>query len=145
MKTFNYIFLLISSILLYSCSKDDNDLYKEERNNLIASTQIGIYQDGKALLLFDKNHHQYYYNPSQKVFRIQDNLGKQYTALHLNAIPSEVKRTDGEVEGNMGIDIDLIPQLYVLQSDDQYVWLWSDEICVGFILLKDGFIQDINN
>ena len=52
MKTFKYILLLISVSLLYACSKDENDLYKEERNSLLSSTQIGIYQNGKALLLF---------------------------------------------------------------------------------------------
>ena len=48
MKTFKYILLLISVSLLYACSKDENDLYKEERNSLLSSTQIGIYQNGKA-------------------------------------------------------------------------------------------------
>ncbi|MFR8554123.1 MAG: hypothetical protein ACLVEU_12125 [Bacteroides cellulosilyticus] len=65
MKTFKYILLLISVSLLYACSKDENDLYKEERSSLLSSTQIGIYQNGKALLLFDKQAHQYYCNPSQ--------------------------------------------------------------------------------
>lgn len=78
MKTFKYILLLISVSLLYACSKDENDLYKEERSSLLSSTQIGIYQNGKALLLFDKQAHQYYCNPSQKLFRIQDAQGKQY-------------------------------------------------------------------
>lgn len=78
MKTFKYILLLISVSLLYACSKDENDLYKEERSSLLSSTQIGIYQNGKALLLFDKQTHQYYCNPSQKLFRIQDAQGKQY-------------------------------------------------------------------
>ena len=99
MKTFKYILLLISVSLLYACSKDENDLYKEERNSLLSSTQIGIYQNGKALLLFDKQAHQYYCNPSQKLFRIQDAQGKQYTALQLNALPSGQERTDGKVEG----------------------------------------------
>ena len=58
MKTFKYILLLISVSLLYACSKDENDLYKEERSSLLSSTQIGIYQNGKALLLFDKQAHQ---------------------------------------------------------------------------------------
>ena len=57
MKTFKYILLLISVSLLYACSKDENDLYKEERSSLLSSTQIGIYQNGKALLLFDKQAH----------------------------------------------------------------------------------------
>ena len=106
MKTFKYILLLISVSLLYACSKDENDLYKEERSSLLSSTQIGIYQNGKALLLFDKQAHQYYCNPSQKLFRIQDAQGKQYTALQLNALPSGQERTDGKVEGNMGIKLD---------------------------------------
>ena len=67
MKTFKYILLLISVSLLYACSKDENDLYKEERSSLLSSTQIGIYQNGKALLLFDKQAHQYYCNPSQSI------------------------------------------------------------------------------
>ena len=134
MKTFKYILLLISVSLLYACSKDENDLYKEERSSLLSSTQIGIYQNGKALLLFDKQAHQYYCNPSQKLFRIQDAQGKQYTALQLNALPSGQERTDGKVEGNMGIKLDGITQLYILQSDEQFVWLWSDDICIGFIL-----------
>ena len=138
MKTFKYILLLISVSLLYACSKDENDLYKEERNSLLSSTQIGIYQNGKALLLFDKQAHQYYCNPSQKLFRIQDAQGKQYTALQLNALPSGQERTDGKVEGNMGIKLDGITQLYSLQSDEQYVWLWSDDTCIGFILPNIG-------
>lgn len=133
MKTFKYILLLISVSLLYACSKDENDLYKEERSSLLSSTQIGIYQNGKALLLFDKQAHQYYCNPSQKLFRIQDAQGKQYTALQLNALPSGQERTDGKVEGNMGIKLDGITQLYILQSDEQFVWLWSDDTCIGFI------------
>ena len=138
MKTFKYILLLFSVSLLYACSKDENDLYKEERSSLLSSTQIGIYQNGKALLLFDKQAHQYYCNPSQKLFRIQDVQGKQYTALQLNALPSGQERTDGKVEGNMGIKLDGITQLYILQSDEQFVWLWSDDTCIGFILPNIG-------
>lgn len=138
MKAFKYILLLISATLLYACSKDDNDLYKEERNALIASTQIGIYQNGKALLLFDKQAHQYYCNPSQRIFRIQDAAGKQYTTLQLDASPAE-QGADGKVEGNMGISLNQIPQLYVLQSNEQFVWLWSDKACVGIVLPNIGF------
>ena len=77
-------------------------------------------------------------NPSQKLFRIQDAQGKQYTALQLNALPSGQERTDGKVEGNMGIKLDGITQLYILQSDEQFVWLWSDDTCIGFILPNIG-------
>lgn len=136
MKTFKYILLLISVSLLYACSKDENDLYKEERNSLLSSTQIGIYQNGKALLLFDKQAHQYYCNPSQKLFRIQDAQGKQYTALQLNALPSGQERTDGKVEGNMGIKLDGITQLYILQSDEQFVWAMD-----RMIYASDSFTQ----
>lgn len=137
MKVFKYILLLMSVISLYACSKDDNDQYREERNALIASTQIGIYQNGKALLLFDKQAHQYYCNPSQNIFRIQDTAGKQHTTLQLNASPDE-QGVDGKVEGNMGISFNQIPQLHVLQSNELLVWLWSDEACTGFILPNIG-------
>ena len=103
MKTFKYILLLISVSLLYACSKDENDLYKEERSSLLSSTQIGIYQNGKALLLFDKQAHQYYCNPSQKLFRIQDAQGKQYTALQLNA-RSEERRVGKECRSRWSPD-----------------------------------------
>lgn len=137
MKTFKYILLLISVSLLYACSKDENDLYKEERNSLLSSTQIGIYQNGKALLLFDKQAHQYYCNPSQSSFAYR--MRKEAIHSSSTECPSSgQERTDGKVEGNMGIKLDGITQLYILQSDEQFVWLWSDDTCIGFILPNIG-------
>lgn len=137
MKTFKYILLLCCASIISACSSSD-DSYKEARNNLSASTQTGIYRDGKVLLLFDKTVHQYYCNPTQKLFRIQDSQGNSYTTLQLDALPSQQTKTNGKIEGNMGINIGNIPQLYLLKSSNEFIWLWSDEIGMGLILPNVG-------
>lgn len=145
MKTIAYIIplLLIFSLFQVSCSDNDNEEapypYAEERSAMADSTQIGIYKEGKALLKFDKSSQQYYCNTATFVFRIQDSYAMKRTTLTLSGMPTEKTRVGGRLDGNMGVAIGQITDLYILKRDSAHVWLWSDADRVAVILPDLGF------
>ena len=137
MKTAFRIFAaLVSCLLLFSCNgnKEDNSF----REEFSASDGLGIYQDGKPALTFLKNKHQYYCNPTEKIFRIIDNEGTRDVTVKLEAMPSSSRNVSGTVSGNMGITGFSFSELRLLKIDSRTVWLWSDKDKVGFILPSAG-------
>lgn len=143
MKAIKYIGLMLGLLFMGACS--DDDAYKEQRETLTASTEIGIYRDGddwmangKAWLAFDKEDYQYYCNPNTKTFRIVNDEGTEYTTLQLEALPTENTKVSGTLTGNMGVQLQSLTGVYLLKKDARYVWLWSDDAGVGFILPKWG-------
>ena len=137
MKTAFRIFAtLLSCLLLSACNgnKEDNNF----REEFSASDGLGIYQDGKPVLTFLKNKHQYYCNPTEKILRIIDNEGTRDVTVKLDAMPSSSGNVSGTVSGNMGITGFSFSELKVLKIDSRTVWLWSDKDKVGFILPSAG-------
>lgn len=138
MKSIFYI-LLSSLLLMAACSKDESYPFAEERRSLTDSTRIGFYKEGKALLHLDQEAHQYYCSPSEFIYRIQTNDGKERTTLRLSNIPTEKQKANGRIEGNMGVEMGEVRNLYVLKRNGENVWLWSDEDRVAVILPNLGF------
>lgn len=127
---------LIFCLLLSACNgnKEDNNF----REEFSASDGLGIYQDGKPVLTFLKNKHQYYCNPTEKILRIIDNEGTRDVTVKLDAMPSSSGNVSGNVSGNMGITGFSFSELKILKIDSRTVWLWSDKDKVGFILPSAG-------
>lgn len=134
--TFRIFATLLSCLLLFSCNgnKEDNNF----REEFSASDGLGIYQDGKQVLTFLKNKHQYYCNPTEKILRIIDNEGTRDVTVKLDAMPSSSGNVSGTVSGNMGITGFSFSELRLLKIDSRTVWLWSDKDKVGFILPSAG-------
>lgn len=137
MKTAFRIFAtLLSCLLLSACSGNkEDDSFREE---FYAAEDLGIYKDGKPVLTFLKNKHQYYCSPSEGILRIIDNEGTRDVTLKLDAMPSSSGTVDGTVSGNMGIAGFSVSDLRILKIDSRTVWLWSDKDKVGFILPSAG-------
>ncbi len=137
MKTALRIFAtLLSCLLLSACNgnKEDNNFRKE----FSVAEDLGIYQDGKPVLTFLKNKHQYYCNSTEKILRIIDNEGTRDVTVKLDAMPSSSGNVSGTVSGNMGITGFSFSELKILKIDSRTVWLWSDKEKVGFILPSAG-------
>ena len=134
--TFRIFTALISCFLLFACngSKEDNTF----REEFSVSDGLGIYQDGKPVLTFLKNKHQYYCNPSEGILRIIDNEGTRDVTVKLDGMPSSSGKVRGVVSGNMGIAGFSFSELGILKIDSRTVWLWSDKDKVGFILPAAG-------
>ncbi|HAY18884.1 MAG TPA: hypothetical protein DCY24_06800 [Rikenellaceae bacterium] len=134
--TFRIFTALISCFLLFACngSKEDNTF----REEFSVSDGLGIYQDGKPVLTFLKNKHQYYCNPSEGILRIIDNEGTRDVTVKLDGMPSSSGKVSGVVSGNMGIAGFSFSELGILKIDSRTVWLWSDKDKVGFILPAAG-------
>ena len=84
---------LLPALLLTAgggCSKDtaDEEL-RIQRKALLTAKTPGIYRNGKPVFLFDRESHQLLADPSQCLFRIQDDEGRQYVSLRLEAMPAE--------------------------------------------------------
>ncbi len=144
MKTAFRIFTaLISSLLLFSCDGNkEDDTFREEFS---AAENLGIYQDGRTVLTFLKNKHQYYCNPAEKILRIIDNEGARDVTVKLDGMPSSSGNVSGTVSGNMGITGFSFSGLRILKIDSRTVWLWSDKDKVGFILPSAGLQTTKNN
>ncbi|MDO4163995.1 MAG: hypothetical protein Q4D56_06370 [Bacteroides sp.] len=138
MKTFRYLAFIFCVLLLNSCSDDNKDVYKEARESMAISTQIGIYQEGKSVFSFDKSQHQYYFSPSDFIIRFTDMEGSSYTTIQLDALPTEETKANATVTSDMGISIDNISQLYRLKSTTDLVWYWSDENGIGVVVPNTG-------
>lgn len=134
--TFRLFTALISCLLLFSCNgdKEDNNL----REEFSAAENFGIYQDGKPVLTFLKNKHQYYCNPTEKILRIIDNEGTRDVSVKLDEMPSSSGNVSGTVSGNMGITGFSFSELRILKIDSRTAWLWSDKDKAGFILPSAG-------
>lgn len=129
--------LLLSIILAASCVKEkEEQRYREE---FIANENLGIYKDGKPVLTFLKNTHQYYCNPSDGILRIIDNEGKRDVTVKLSGMPASSTGADGTLSGNMGVDNISFSDLKVLEITEKRVRLWSENDKVGLILPSSGF------
>lgn len=137
MKTLFRIFILIFTCLLISAcrsDKEDNRL----REDFSAAEVLGIYQEGKPVLTFIKNKHQYYCSPKERILRIIDNEGTRDVTVKLSGMPSSSGTVSGTVSGNMGITGFSFSELRMIRNENRTVWLWSDKDNVGFILPSVG-------
>lgn len=138
MNQLKYLFLSAIALGCSACSNDDTDKtdpqIQAERKALTAATQYGIYQNGQASFVFDKNLHQLYVNPSKYIYRIQNDLGTKYAEVALQAAPSKKQGTTGTLTQNVGITSVAPNDLILLKSDREHLWLWSDDTHTGFIV-----------
>ena len=134
---------LIVCIFLFACNgnKEDNSF----REEFSVSDGLGIYQDGKPVLTFLKNKHQYYCNPSEGILRIIDNEGTRDVTVKLDGMPSSSGKVSGTVTGNMGITGFSFSELEIIKMDSRTVWLWSDKDKAGFIFPSAGLLTERNN
>lgn len=65
-------------------------------------------------------------------------MGVNYTTLTLENLPTEAVKVDGKLTGNMGVEMEKITGIYLLKKDVRYIWLWSDDAGIGFVLPKFG-------
>ncbi|MEG2772069.1 MAG: hypothetical protein RR960_06975 [Alistipes sp.] len=137
MKYTKYILILVIALLSFSCSKDDtNDIdpvIKSEREALLATTNIGFYQNGKSYFLFNKMAHQVVINPAQLRFRIQDDAGEKYAEIQLSAFPEADKTVKATITGNLlkGITLE---NVMLLRYQNKQLTLWCDAAHMGIIL-----------
>lgn len=132
--------LLISAAILFqACDKTKEE--DHSRDDFAATESLGIFKDGKPVLTFLKNSHQYYCNPKAGVLRIIDNEGTRDVTIKLSAMPSSSRKVEGSLSGNMGVTAFSFSELEILKIDSRTVWLWSDKDKVGMILPSAG-MQD---
>lgn len=132
MKTLKYICLALCAMVAFACSDDDARPRSSAFRNPI------IYRDGQSWLAFDNDTHLYSCNPSAKTFTIMTDDGLNYTTLTLENLPTEAVKVDGKLTGNMGVEMEKITGIYLLKKDVRYIWLWSDDAGIGFVLPKFG-------
>lgn len=131
--------LLLTALLAVSCGKEKEKEEQRYREEFIANENLGIYKDGKPVLTFLKNTHQYYCNPSEGILRIIDNEGKRDVTVKLSGMPTSSTGADGTLSGNMGVNGFSFSDLKVLEMTDRTVWLWSDNDRLGLLLPSSGF------
>lgn len=136
MKALKYISLALCALFVAACT--DDDTYAGQRSQLVGTTEIGIYRDGTDWLAFDKDNQLYGFNPSAKTFTIMTDDGLNYTTLTVESLPTETNRVKGTLTGNMGVTMKEITGIYLLKKDARYIWLWSDDAGIGFVLPKWG-------
>lgn len=131
--------LLLTALLAVSCGKEKEKEEQRYLEEFIANENLGIYKDGKPVLTFLKNTHQYYCNPSEGILRIIDNEGKRDVTVKLSGMPTSSTGADGTLSGNMGVNGFSFSDLKVLEMTDRTVWLWSDNDRLGLLLPSSGF------
>lgn len=135
-----YAKYLVGALLLcaaVACKKDPGEVKPvgEYRNAFLASTEIGLYQDGRTVVAFNKSNHQLGMSSQKPLFRITDNAGVQFAELTLNVIPSGEQSANGTltVAGYNAAEASA-SDFKVLKQEDNLVWLWSDQAATGMIM-----------
>lgn len=136
MKYAKYVIAALS-LLAAACKNDpvDNNAMQGQREALLATSEIGIYQNGSAVLRFDKTTHQLGVSPAKYQFRILDNAGMQYVEITLGAIPQGSVTVTGEVSSK-GYKLSNLKMqdVVLLKQEGELLWLWSDATHTGMIL-----------
>lgn len=125
-----------------SCSDDDTAIdpaIQEQMLELLSNHDTGLYRNGEALLLFDKTEHVLVCTPSKNTFRIQNDAGTSFVTLRLEAMPGKNAKVAGTQSDNLGFNIGTMDDIRMLHSDEEKIWLWSDQTHMGFIFPKIGF------
>lgn len=125
-----------------SCSDDDTTIdpaIQEQMLELLSNDDTGLYRNGEALLLFDKTEHVLVCTPSKTTFRIQNDAGTSFVTLRLEAMPGKNVKVAGTQSDNLGFNIGTMDDIRMLHSDEEKIWLWSDQTHMGFIFPKIGF------
>ena len=138
MKAILNILCTAACIISLSACKSGSEEGSPFRDSMEAFQTPGIWHEGRQVLTFSKINHQYWCSPSERIIRICDNDGVKHTDLKLDAMPAEGKKVNGSLDGNMGVSVPEIKDLYILKQDKRYVWLWSDESSTGLIIPKYG-------
>ena len=145
MKQMKYLLALAAAILLSACGGDDADkldpTISAERNALLASTQYGIYQEGRDSFVFNKTLHQLYVNPSKNIYRIQTDAGTRFAELTLAGTPTAKKGVSATLTQNVGLIAVTLDNVILLQTDEEHLWLWCDDAHTGFIVPRINIID----
>lgn len=138
MKQLKYLIALAAALILSACGSDDADkldpTIRAERNALLASTQYGVYQEGRDSFVFNKTLHQLYVNPSKHIYRIQTDAGTRFAELTLEEIPTAKKGVSATLTQNVGLTSVTLDKVILLHTDEERIWLWCDEAHTGFIV-----------
>lgn len=131
-------YLVCALLFLASACKKDSDFDKqvgEYRNAFLASSEIGAYQNGAAVVRFSKTNHQLGMSSDKPLFRITDNAGVQFVELTLDAMPTGDQAVGGKmaVAGFSAAEFNA-SDIKLLKQEDGLVWLWSDSAATGMIM-----------
>ncbi len=130
-KIFPIIILLLSAA---GCSKENPDEeIKNLQNMLIRSENPGIYRNGNPVFLFDPEIHQLLDDPSQCLFRFQDDDGLLYIELRLNTMPAVGEKCNALIRQNMDLNLENPGEMFLIDTDEKYLRFWSNETRIGFV------------
>lgn len=136
MKYLKYM-IAVLCLTVVSCANDDTDgsVLINQREALLAATDMGIYINGTVALRFDKSSHQMSVSPSKYQFRILDNSGIQHVEITLGGMPQEGKAVTGKlVSTGFKLSDKKMQDVVLLKRDGDQLWLWSDATHTGMIL-----------
>lgn len=139
-----YVLPLLLAVALSACKsdpevQDPQDELNRQREALVLADGIGIYRNGEPSYLFDKKEHQLSVNPSQLAFRIQDDTGAKYVEVVLDAIPAVNVPVRLTLKNNVGLTDAVLEDVVLLRSEQNGLWLWSDQAHTGVVLPRFGF------
>lgn len=135
-----YVKCLVCAVLLFvaaACKKDpgiDKNV-AQQREQFLASTEVGAYQNGSSIVVFNKSNHQLGVSTQKPVFRITDNAGVQFVEWTLGAMPSGDQGVEGTfaVSGFSAAEFSA-SDVKLLKQEGDLLWLWSDKGATGMIV-----------
>lgn len=126
------VFTLISAP---SCIREV-EIDSVEKGLFVESTQVGLYKDGKELLIYEEKIHQLSINSKRRIIRFQNDDQSTYCHLELETIP----RSKGvNILATIAINMDDKKEDYTIllecsQIEGGNMWLWNKENKLGFII-----------
>ncbi len=128
--------LILIFIILNSCTNHEIRIDSLEKEKFLNSKDIGLYQDGIGLFIFDENSHQYAVNYKRNIFRFQDDTQSFFVNIELENSPQNVGvniilnltiMDNSEISSSM--------QLFECSKlNTEYFWFWNSDSKVGIII-----------
>lgn len=131
-----YIIAIIVFCSMISCKPSEG--ISQEQIRFMEKSQLGVYENGNDIYIFNNYAHQLGYDPIDKTFfRIQDDNQNGYCHIDFkNRTAVQVGQTLEIVVTTKTVNIEnRTYNVEVVKVQDEKVWLWNGEKNIGFITM----------
>lgn len=129
-----FLAALLLLTLTASCLRDPQ-AGDPQREQFLLFTEYGLYQDGQAVLAFDKKLHQIGFDSEGRYFNIQTPSQDVSVGIRFSTNPAVTETTDVTLTAaGIGDTAGFEGRYQVIHTDAGHIWLWHTEGSKGIII-----------
>lgn len=130
------IYAAVICLAAVACVKEEGDTGDNGADKMIEKEVLGLYVNGKDVLVYDRTLHQYAFNTKRNTFRIQNSAQNRLFVCEMSETPSVGKEVEVVIT-TKGISNfkDASIEMEVLKETDGRVWLYDSESKTGLVVM----------